>query len=98
MSDTLPDNIIPFDDFVSAYTITAITVGTSILIHNKGSHPLLVVEAPTKPAADSKDGIPIYPNNSTTNPSTVTGTPTGVWLKTLSVNTRNAVNIQEYIV
>lgn len=93
MSDTLPDNIIPFDDFVSAYTITAIPVGTSILIHNKGSHPLLVVEAPTKPAADSKDGIPIYPNNSTTNPSTVTGTPTGVWLKTLSVNTRNAVNI-----
>ena len=97
MSDTLPDKKIPFDDFVSAYTLTGLAVGTPLVINNKGSHTLIVVEAETKPAADSVDGVPIYPNNSNTNPALVLGTPTGVWLKTISTNTQDTVNIQEYV-
>lgn len=98
MSDTLPDELIPFDDFVNVYAITPITVGSPVLITNKGSSTILVVEAAVKPVAGSTDGVPIYPNNSTTNPTTVTGTPTGIWLKTQSTNIKNKVNIQEYIV
>lgn len=98
MADTLPDVTVPSNDFIDAYAATGITLGTSIVITNKSGRTILVVEAASKPAADSKDGVPIYPNNSFTNPSVVTGTPSGVWIKTLSpLGYASKVNIQEYV-
>lgn len=97
MSDTLPDVVVPFNDFTDAYTATGIAVGTSIQILNKGNYPVLVVESATKPTASSTEGYTIYANNSQTNPSIVKDTPTGVWLKTISSNISSRVNIQIFV-
>ena len=60
MADTLPDVTVPSDSFIDAYSATGITVGTPLLITNKGGYTILAVEAASQPSADSTDGVPIF--------------------------------------
>ena len=94
MADTLPDFEAPSGSWIDAYAQTGIVLGTSILITNKSSYEILIQEKATQPAADNNDGKTLATISTGTYQATVSGTPSGVWLKsTGSVNA--LVNVQE---
>lgn len=94
MADTLPDFSAPSDSWIDVYSQTSIPVGTSIAITNKSSYEVLIQEKATQPAADNNDGKPLATISTGTYQATVTGTPSGVWLKS-SGNSPALVNVQE---
>lgn len=94
MADTLPDITVPSDTWVSVYTETGISVGASVSITNKSSQEVLIQEVLNQPANVDNNGKIISTINTGTYQATVTGTPTGVWLKS-SGNNSALVNVQE---
>lgn len=93
MADTLPDITVSPTGWSDVYTLTGIPVGSTITICNKGSSPLLFVEAVSAPAANSTDGKLIGTLYNGSYNITVTGSPTGVWLKSFGL-TSSDVNVQ----
>lgn len=94
MADTIPDVPAPANDWVNIYTLTGISVGTSVTITNKSSYEVLIQERATKPLSDNVNGKVLATINTGTYQATVTGTPTGIWVKSSGKN--NAlINIQE---
>ena len=49
MPNTLPDVVVPFDDFISVNTESGIAVGTAITIQLKSTSWVRLVESDTKP-------------------------------------------------
>lgn len=95
MTDTLPDISVDFEDWTDPYSETSLSTGTSLLISNKSTNPILLYISDTKPATSSQEGIPIGTLSTGTYQMTVTGSPAGVWLK--SYGTFSAiVNVSEY--
>lgn len=59
MAQTLPDILIPSDDWVSINTLTSTAIGTYLTISNKSTRKVVLNENTTKPTASSTDGIVI---------------------------------------
>lgn len=93
MADTLNDIEVQDEDWTDVYTVTGITLGSSITINNKGGYSLLIQEAPTKPLADSPHGILLASYETGANNATIIAGSSGVWLRA----TKGAcdVNVQE---
>lgn len=93
MANTIPDISVSTEDWVDVYTLTNIAVGTSLLLNNKGGGNILYQERATKPDALSEDGVLIGTISTGTNNPSISGTPTGVWLKAVSIGCK--VNVRE---
>lgn len=94
MADTIPDFYAPNGSWIDVYTETGITSGATITITNKSSYEVLILEQLAQPLASVNDGKPISTINTGTYTATVSGSPTGVWLKS-SGNSPALVNVQE---
>ena len=57
MAQTLPDLIIPSDQYVSINSLSGVAVGEKMLLQLKGSSWLKIAESAAQPAADSDDGL-----------------------------------------
>ena len=61
MASTIPDVRLSKTAYLSLYTLTGITVGTSLIIQNKTSSNIYVQQTSTAPAVTSTDGIIVEP-------------------------------------
>jgi len=59
MANSIPDLNLTLTDWVNVYATTGIAVGTSIVIQNKASNPVLLYIAASKPTTSSYDGYAI---------------------------------------
>lgn len=57
MSATLPDVVIPKDQYVSLNNLSGVAIGTAILLQVKGSTWINLVESVTQPAPTVVDGV-----------------------------------------
>lgn len=94
MADTLPDFKAPTGSWIDVYAQTGITVGASIAITNKSSYEIIVKEQAAAPADSDTNGSLIATINTGTYQAILTGTPTGVWIKS-SGDSDALVNVQE---
>lgn len=94
MADTLPDFEADFADWTDVYTTTGITVGNPVLITNKSSYEVLVYESATKPDASNKSGRFISTISTGSYQASITGTPTGLWVRSSSDKYKALVNVQ----
>lgn len=61
MSTTLPDVTIQPTTYTDIYAATGITVGTSVIIQNKGNHSAFLQTTGSAPSDSSMDGVLISP-------------------------------------
>lgn len=61
MAVTLPDITIQNTAYINVYTATGITVGTSVIVQNKGTFSVYLQTTATTPSADSENGVILSP-------------------------------------
>jgi len=93
MADTLPDFIVPPDDWVSVEDKTTLATGTALIIQNKGDEGILLAINSVKPAADDVNGPQVYGSPNPLSTITVDAGENTVWLKSLSSRS-TLVNVQ----
>lgn len=92
MADTIPD-ISVSSEWVDVYTVTGISVGSTITVCNKGGYRILIQESPTKPLTSSGDGKLLASYVTGANNAVVEGSVSKVWLKATKGSCD--VNVQE---
>lgn len=93
MADTLPDFVVPADDWVSVESQTSLAAGTALIIQNKGWEGILLAINSVKPDADSIDGPQIYGAPNPLSTITVDAGENSVWLKS-TTERQTLVNVQ----
>lgn len=61
MAATLPDITISNTAYTDVYSETGITVGTAVVIQNKGNYPVFLQTTASAPTASSENGFVISP-------------------------------------
>ena len=56
MAATIPDIVVPYNDWLDLNTASGIAVGTAMIIKNKSQTSVRIQEGTTKPDANSTDG------------------------------------------
>lgn len=59
MADTIPDITVVNTSWVNVYSSAGITVGDNLIVTNKSSSPILLVEAISSPLPNVTDGVPL---------------------------------------
>lgn len=91
---TLPDIIIPSEDWVSIHALTSQPIGTCIKVTLKSSSPVTLQETPTKPDQDTNDGLPLLNIGSSNCFSILIEEGSGeVWAKTSRGTSRLSVEV-----
>lgn len=57
MAATIPDITIQNTAYTNVYTATGITVGTSVIVQNKGNAPVFLQTTAAIPLATNEDGV-----------------------------------------
>lgn len=77
MADTKADIILVDGDWVDAYALTGIAVGTTLVIQNKSSDDILIHLSASKPTSSSINGTLVPPFIE----ATVDASESGCWVK-----------------
>lgn len=61
MATTIPDIVVSSTSYTNIYTATSISVGTSVIIQNKGGYAVFLQTVSSIPSASSQDGVILLP-------------------------------------
>lgn len=82
MAETIPDILVPTDEYVSLNDLSGIPEGTDLIIQNKKYGGVWIQVSTTKPDPTSTDGYFLIGNNS----CTVDSETETVWVKSENKN------------
>lgn len=94
MSATIPDIIIPFNDYVSVNQLCGIPNGTPIQIQTKASREVYLQESNSKPPSTSTDGVILTDILSGNSVADVTSGSLEIWARSSEANSRISVVIR----
>jgi len=80
MANTLPDVTLPQGVWTNLYAAASITVGTAVVLYNKGSQPFYVAISATAPTPTSPSfGIPVWQYNTPAASLSIPAGASGLW-------------------
>lgn len=82
MADTIPDITVTNAAWANVYSLAGITVGDSIIVTNKASSPMLLIESVVAPLPTVADGVPLPVGMQ----AIINNTPNGLFARVLNTS------------
>lgn len=94
MSQTIPDILVPSNEFVDINILANIIVGATFTILNKGNYNIVLQESVLQPSASSEDGVLITNVYSPHARADIRAGSIRVWARTLGTDVSCKINVQ----
>lgn len=94
MSQTIPDIVVPSNQFIDVNTLSGVTVGSAMTILNKGNYNIVLQESTLQPAASSEDGVIMSNIYSPHARADIRSGSIKIWARTLGTDVSCKINVQ----